>query len=153
MLDFLDIKERPIKNGVVEIYPAFRVKRSKDLMIKGNAFYAIWDKEKNLWSTDEYDAQRLIDDEIYKYVESHKNNIGGAYKLKILGDATTKAWEEFRRYISSLPDSWHQLDMKVTFDNVDDIKFIYDFKNRSLRESKNLLIALLIYQLQYLFLL
>ena len=125
MLDFLDIKERPIKNGIVEIYPAFRVKRSKDLMIKGNAFYAIWDKEKNLWSTDEYDAQRLIDDEIYKYVESHKNNIGGAYKLKILGDATTKAWEEFRRYISSLPDSWHQLDMKVTFDNTEVTRDMY----------------------------
>ena len=34
--------------------------------------------------------------------------------------------------------------MKVTVDNVDDIKFIYDFKNRSLKESKNLLISLLV---------
>ena len=34
--------------------------------------------------------------------------------------------------------------MKVTIDNVDDIKFIYDFKNRSLKESKNLLISLLV---------
>lgn len=34
--------------------------------------------------------------------------------------------------------------MKVTINNVDDIKFIYDFKNRSLQDSKNLLISLLI---------
>jgi hypothetical protein len=34
--------------------------------------------------------------------------------------------------------------MKVTTNNVDDIKFIYDFKNRSLQESKKLLISLLI---------
>ena len=34
--------------------------------------------------------------------------------------------------------------MKVTVNNVDDIKFIYDFKNRSLQESKNLLTSLLI---------
>lgn len=34
--------------------------------------------------------------------------------------------------------------MKVTIDNIDDIKFIYDFKNRNLEESKNLLTSLLI---------
>ena len=34
--------------------------------------------------------------------------------------------------------------MEVTIDNVDDIKFIYSFKNRSLAESKNLLTSLLI---------
>ena len=126
MLDFLDIKEKPIKNGVTEIYPAFKVKRSKDLMVKGGAFYAIWDNEKNLWSTDAYDAQRLIDADLYSYVDNNWNNSRqGSYTLKILGDASTKAWEEFNRYISSLPDSWHQLDANVTFTNTEVTRDMY----------------------------
>ena len=126
MLDFFDIKEKPIKNGVIEIYPAFKVKRSKDLMVKGGAFYGIWDSEKNLWSTDAYDAQRLIDAELYKYKEEHWTEAReGRCVLKILGDASTKAWDEFNRYISSLPDSWHQLDSKVTFMNTEVTRDMY----------------------------
>jgi len=126
MLDFLDIKEKPIKGGVTEIYPAFKVKRSKDLMVKGGAFYGIWDKEKNLWSTDAYDAQRLIDADLYSYVDEHwTNSRQGSYTLKILGDASTGAWEAFNRYIASLPDSWHQLDANVTFTNTEVTRDMY----------------------------
>ena len=57
-----EVKEL-VKNGVIEIYPDFKICRSRDLMVRGKAFYAIWDKEAGLWSTDEYDVQRLIDQE------------------------------------------------------------------------------------------
>ena len=66
-MDFYKIKERSTKNGVVEVYPDFRVMRSKDLMVRGKAFYAIWDEEAGLWSTDEYDVQRLVDQKLYEY--------------------------------------------------------------------------------------
>lgn len=66
-MDFYTIKERSPKKGVVEIYPDFNVCRSKDLMVKGKAFYAIWDEEKGLWSTDEYDVQRLVDKDLAEY--------------------------------------------------------------------------------------
>jgi hypothetical protein len=68
-LDFLRIKERSSKNGVVEVYPDFLVRRSEDLMVRGNSFYAIWDEAKNLWSTDEYDVQRIVDAELQAYKE------------------------------------------------------------------------------------
>ena len=126
MLDFFDIKEKTVKKGVIEIYPAFKVKRSKDLMVKGGAFYGIWDEEKNLWSTDAYDAQRLIDAELYKYVDKYwTDSRDGQFTIKLLGDASTKAWEEFNRYISSLPDSWHQLDSTVTFSNTEVTRDMY----------------------------
>ena len=42
MLDFLMISTRTRK-GVVEIYPKFKItNKSKDLMIRGGDFYAIW---------------------------------------------------------------------------------------------------------------
>ena len=70
-MDFYQIKERSTKNGVIEIYPDFRVCRSKDLMVRGKSFYAIWDEENNIWSTDEYDVQRLIDSELKAHRESY----------------------------------------------------------------------------------
>jgi hypothetical protein len=86
-MDFYKIKERSAKNGVIEVYPDFIVCRSKDLMVRGRSFYAIWDEEKGLWSTDEYDVQRLIDKELYKYAEQVKNE-------QEIAEATNKKVEE-----------------------------------------------------------
>ena len=33
-------------------------------MVQGGNFYAIWDEEKELWSRDEYDVQRLVDEDL-----------------------------------------------------------------------------------------
>ena len=56
MLDFLMISTRSPKKDVVEIYPKFILKKSEDLMIRGGDFYAIWDEDRGLWSTDENDV-------------------------------------------------------------------------------------------------
>lgn len=42
MIDFLMISTRSKKNGLIEIYPKFIIKKSSDLMIRGGDFYAIW---------------------------------------------------------------------------------------------------------------
>jgi hypothetical protein len=55
-MDFYSIGVKETRNGV-EIYPEFLVQRSKDLMIRGQSFYAIWDADRGLWSTDEYDVR------------------------------------------------------------------------------------------------
>ena len=51
-MDFYRIQNRVTKTGV-EVFPGFKVTRSKDLMVRGKSFYAIWDDEVGLWSTDE----------------------------------------------------------------------------------------------------
>ena len=56
MLDFLMISTRSPKRGIVEIYPKFIIKKSKDLMIRGGDFYAVWVEDRGLWSTNEQDA-------------------------------------------------------------------------------------------------
>ena len=66
MLDFVKVRElSKSRTSSVDIYPEFLVKPSKDLMIRGKQFYAVWDEERGLWSKDESDVQRLIDDMIY----------------------------------------------------------------------------------------
>lgn len=115
MLDFVSIKEASTKNGAIDIYPEFIVKKSKDLMIRGRAFYAIWDEEQGIWSRSEDDARRLIDNEIYRYVESKTSN--DKLSLKLLANFSSKKWLEFQNYCKNSPDNYFDLDAKVKFLN------------------------------------
>jgi len=114
-VDFYTIKERSLKNGVTEVYPDFRVGRSKDLMVRGKSFYAIWDAEKGLWSTDEYDVQRLVDNELSKYAEDRRERGDGAVHVRYMSGFSSNSWVQFCNYVSHMPDSSIQLDEKLTF--------------------------------------
>lgn len=116
-MDFFQIKERSTKKGVLEIYPDFRVCRSKDLMIRGRSFYAIWDEEKQMWSTDEYDVQRLVDKELLEYKKKVETRTTDHIKLKLMSDFSSGVWKEFRNYVQNLSDNAHQLDENLTFSN------------------------------------
>ncbi|AWN05923.1 DNA primase/polymerase [Streptomyces phage CricKo] len=118
MLDFFQVgqKEPRGKNGVIEIYPDFTVGRSKDLMVRGQSFYAIWDEEKGLWSTDEYDVQRLVDQQVREHAEKLKSD-GVECTAKFLRSYNTNGWNQFRKFLKNVPDNGHPLDMKLTFAN------------------------------------
>lgn len=118
-MDFFQIKERSRKKGIIEVYPDFRVCRSKDLMIRGRSFYAIWDNKKQMWSTDEYDVQRLVDEKLIEYKEKAQEKTNDIVYAKLMGDFSSGSWTEFRKYMLNLSDNSHQLDEKVTFKNTD----------------------------------
>ena len=116
-MDFYQIKERSTKKGVLEIYPDFRVCRSKDLMIRGRSFYAIWDEELKIWSTDEYDVQRLVDKKLLEYKEKVETRTTDHIQLKLMSDFSSGVWRDFRNYMQNLSDNAHQLDENLTFSN------------------------------------
>jgi len=120
VLDFFQIsKKLPRKEGdPVEVRPDFTVGRSKDLMVRGKSFYAIWDEEKGLWSTDEYDVQRLVDAELMKYADSLKAD-GVECSVKLLRTYSTNGWNQFRKFMNNVSDNSHPLDMKLTFANTE----------------------------------
>lgn len=116
-MDFYQIIERPTKNGI-EIYPDFVVRRSKDFMVRGKAFYGIWDNESKLWSTDEYDVQRLIDAELEEYKrECETRNPGKKVTIKRLLNFSSNMWSKYRTFCNQMSDNSHQLDDKLTFAN------------------------------------
>ena len=118
MLDFFAIATRPKKNGYIEIYPKFQVKPTEDLMIRGGDFYAVWVEDRGLWSTDEYDVVQLVDRELAKYAEEHKEELNGNLKINYMWDAesgTIDAWHKFCQ--RQLRDSYHMLDEKLLFAN------------------------------------
>lgn len=114
-MDFYKIKERSRKGGY-EIYPDFVVCRSKDLMVRGKSFYAIWDEAKGLWSTDEYDVQRLVDEDLYSY-RDQRQNLDGAVTVCSMREFSSNSWAQFRKYLNNISDNNHTLDEKLTFSN------------------------------------
>lgn len=116
-MDFYEIKERCPKKGSIEIYPDFRVCRTKDLMVRGKSFYAIWDAEKGMWSTDEYDVQRIVDAELLAYRNKLLSKTSDTIHVKTMGDFSSKVWVEFRNYMAHISDNSHTLDENITFLN------------------------------------
>lgn len=133
MLDFLQIAKKTTRNGV-EIYPKFIVKNSKDLMIRGKAFYAIWDEENGLWSTDVIRACELIDDELDKYALKKYDDQTSVF-VQHLWDTDTKMIDKFNKYcekqMPSNQKTFHTLDEKVIFSNTDVKKTDYVSKKLS----------------------
>lgn len=129
MLDFLKISTRSPKRDVVEVYPKFIIKKSKDLMIRGGDFYAIWIEELGLWSTDEQDALHLIDKEVKKYYEEHKAKYDGSVKPLYLWDADSGMIDKWHKYCQKqMRDSYHNLDENLIFSNVETKKEDYATK-------------------------
>ena len=133
-MDFYQIKEKEqtVKKEMhYTIYPEFKVGRSKDLMIRGKTFYAIWDEEKGLWSTDEYDVQRIVDEDLLKYKKERDAKTERSMSVKLMSDFSSNSWLSFRNYITHVSDNSHQLDTKLTFVNTEVKKGDYVSKRLS----------------------
>ena len=129
MLDFLKVSTRSPKRDVVEIYPKFIIKKSKDLMIRGGDFYAIWIEGLGLWSNDEQDALRLIDGEVKKYYNDYISNHEGTIKALYLWDADSGMVDKWHKYCQKqMRDSYHNLDESLIFSNMDTKKEDYATK-------------------------
>lgn len=114
---FYEIRSREVKGGGMELYPDFVVQRSQDLMVQGRTFYAIWDEEKGLWSRDEYDVQRLVDDHLEREAEKLRKETRIKHQVKYMRSFGSNTWAQFRKYLSNISDNNHPLDSKIIFSN------------------------------------
>ena len=106
------------KKGSVEIFPKFRMIKSKDLMIRGGDFYAIWDEERGLWSTDESDVIRLIDAELKKFKDEHDTGLNENVKVLYMWDADTGMIDKWHKYCQKqCRDNYEMLDENLIFSN------------------------------------
>ena len=116
MLDFVKISTKQ-KNGVLEVIPSFKVIKSKDLMIRGNAFYAIWDEELNKWTTDEFEAIRLIDEATIKYATE---NYGDMASPQLLVNADNCLIDKWKKYCQKQSiNNYKPLDETLLFSNME----------------------------------
>ena len=132
MLDFLKIATRVKKQGGIEVYPKFVIKKSQDLMIRGGDFYAIWVESKNLWSTEEQDALELIDKETETVVNELKKSSEQTVIGLYLWDSSSGMIDSWHKYCQKqMRDSFHQLDENIIFSNQETAKTDYASKKLS----------------------
>lgn len=134
MLDFLMINERNVKKGELEIYPDFKVGKVKDLMIRGRDFYAVWDEENGLWSTDEDRLIKMVDKEIRKRVEERKKTFDGRVKGSYMGVSGTRAINHWHMYCQKdMRDNFVSLNENLIFANMECKK--EDYVSKKLKYS------------------
>lgn len=117
-MDFFEPVVVNLQSGSV-IKPAFFNKLNmKDIMVRGKSFYAIWDEENNMWSTNELLVSHIIDKALrekqasgseegflVKRVEWMSKTVGGQ----------TNSYKTYLNWIRDLPDIYKPLDSKVTY--------------------------------------
>ena len=130
-MDFYQILCKETKDNKLELYPDFIVGRSKDLMVQGRTFYAIWDEEKGLWSRDEYDVQRLVDQDLEAEAERLGAERGVPATVKSMRSFNSSSWRKFRQYLANVSDNNHPLDVKLLFQNSEIKKTDYASKTLS----------------------
>src|SRR3954454_15158790 len=120
-MDFYQILAREVKDKQLELYPDFVVGRSEDLMVQGGRFYAIWNPEQGLWSRDEYDVQRIVDEALRQEKDLRHRETGQKYTVKFMRSFHSNSWSQFRKFMAHISDNSKPLDRKLVFAN-DDVK-------------------------------
>lgn len=133
VIDFLIASRRTNKNGTVEVYAKFIIKKSEDLMIRGGDFYAIWLEERGVWSTDEQDALQLIDCELERYAKEYKEKHPDTdVRVLHMWDSENGMIDRWHRYCQKhMRDDYHMLDEKLIFSNTESCKTDYSSKRLS----------------------
>ena len=140
MYDFFNISvselEKRTKKKQIVVAPNFIVRnRSKDLMVRGGDFYAVWDDVTKLWSTSEDTVVDIVDCEIRKKVEELKKK----YETepvriipKYMWDADSGSIDKWHKYVQrQLRDRFVQLDQNIIFQNVETKREDYASKKLS----------------------
>ena len=120
-MDFLRFDEVVRKNSsTINVYPIFVVNKSKELMVRGKSFYAVWNEEKGLWSTDEFElihmVDKALDDEAKVLTAKNEHmNISPMY----MDNYRTGTYKSYKQFIKDMPDIYKQLDNKIIFSNTE----------------------------------
>lgn len=105
------------RKDVQEIYPDFIVKPSSDLMVKGGGFYAIWNPDIGMWSTNEFDVAKLVDREVSAFASKMMDSVANPLQVKYMSSFESGIWTNYKMYLLKMPDTSVTLDSNVTFLN------------------------------------
>src|SRR5690606_2322004 len=105
------------KFGTTTVKPQWRVTRTKDLLVKGKAFYAVYNDETGLWSDDPYTVVEMVDALVWARYNELKDRGEEGLIPELASDFESGVWTAFGRYCYNLPSSLVQLDSDVTFAN------------------------------------
>lgn len=112
-MDFFEVVVSETKNGV-DVFPGFRNRKSKDILIKDGKFKAVWSERLGFWSEDLNELIRIVDGEVQTKVEELKQQ-GILVKAKLLEDAETRTMTSFQMFCKDRPDTPAMLNQTLVF--------------------------------------
>ena len=123
MFDFLKVT-KTFRNSRYYYKPTFITKTSiKDLLVRGQAFYAVFDHSTGFWTKEKARLIEMIDEQVREYAE---NDVGNSILsdeahgpvIVQMADSANHIVEQFDRFCKTLGDNQeHMLDMKMLFSN------------------------------------
>lgn len=129
-LDFFEVS-KTLNKGIYYVKPRFLVTRTKDLMIRGRKFYAVWLPHKNKWSTDYDDVVDIVDDEVKKYCAEHSGD-ETAHRPNLMYYADSGVVDSFNKYVEKqMHDNYQTLNSKLIFSNMETKR--EDYSTQSLK--------------------
>lgn len=117
MPDYAKVVTKKTRDGY-EIFADLTVSgNTKDLMVRGGAFYAVWDPVKGMWSRNEYDVPRMVDELLWEAYRELRRKKGedASIAVSTMSSFSSYKFSEWKKYIKACPDLFHELDTKVTF--------------------------------------
>lgn len=115
---FFKVNSVSTKRDVITVSPEFIIGDTDDLMIKGGAFYAIWDEEIGLWNTNEYRVASIVDEALWERHDELKSmGVDGRINVETMSNFSSGSWSKYKSYLMRLPDNFKTLDENLTFAN------------------------------------
>lgn len=115
-MDFVQIEVDRSHKGRVDVVANYNTNKANDIMIRGRRFYAFWDEDKKLWSTDFRSLTTKIDDMLDQY--SKEAILPGEVNIRYLRDSRGKAIDELIHYCEKqMIDNYVPVDDKLIFSN------------------------------------
>ena len=122
-MDFIRLYTKEIKNSSknrssdkVELVVDFQVFNSKDLMVRGKSFYAIYNEKKHRWVKNEMEVVKLVDEKILQKVKELEGE-GISVHYNLMQNYESGIWQKYVSYVKNMPDTWEPLDNQMYWKN------------------------------------
>ena len=116
VLDFVRVRKETVGRGPgLKIYPDFLQNRYKDLMVRGGAFYAVWDEGAGTWSTDQERVNELVDAETWAVYEELTDEARESASPQLMISGKSNLVSEFQRNCKIKDRRFRPLNQRVLF--------------------------------------
>ena len=115
MSNFYKIVALSKKKDEVHVLPQFNTYSTDNLMIRGNDFYSVYDRDSGLWVKDQDVAIRMIDEDIRKKAYEVKEEFPDSKVIsEYMNNDTFNSMKRFKSIVKKiLKDSYHDLDSRI----------------------------------------
>lgn len=115
-MDQVRVHPKRVSKTKIEIIADPKVRGYHDLLVKGGAFYAVYDERTGLWSQNLQVLSELIDNDIDKFMETYKAPDDVEVIPQYMQSISNGAWNRYMSSLKNLADSKQTLNQRMIFD-------------------------------------